>query len=60
MDAEILSVRPQAIHGRLEGSITAVKSEIVFDGDCIVEAKDSPAIIANGTLVLRGSGSIVL
>lgn len=60
MDAKILSVRPQAIHGSIEGPVTAVNSEVVFDGDCTIEAEDFPAIIAEGVVTLRGSGSIVL
>ena len=60
LDSEILSVRPQAISGSINGSITARNSEIVFDGDCVIEAEDSPAIVAKGILTLRGYGSVLL
>lgn len=60
MDADILSVRPQAISGNIKGSITVTNSEVLFDGDCTMEAEQCPVIVAEGILTLKGCGNILL
>lgn len=58
LDTGILSVRPQAIHGKI--SEISTLGIVEFDGDTVIEASEGPAVKCVGVVTLKGTGNITL